>query len=152
MKPSRITGLAFAAGFAWVAAGASALADAGPEAAEPLVLRGIMRDLGKRMQTVTHGIAQEDWVLVEETARLIAEHPKPPLLEKTRILGFVGTDLGKFKAHDEDTHQAARALEEAAVRRDGQRAIAAFANLQNSCLACHQAFRKPFVEHFYGQR
>lgn len=152
MKPSRIAGLALAVGFAWIAVGASALAVAGPEATEPLVLRSIMRDLGKRMEIVTHGIAHEDWELVEETARLIAEHPKPPLLEKTRILGFVGTDLGKFKAYDEDTHQAARTLEEAAARRDGQRAIAAFANLQNSCLACHQAFRRPFVEHFYGQR
>ena len=151
MKPSHITGLAFAAGLASVAAGASALAEASSEAAKPLVLRGIMQKLGKQMQTVTLGIAQADWVLVEETARLIAEHPTPPLLEKTRILGFVGTDVSKFKGHDEDTHQAARALEEAAARRDGQRAIAAFANLQNSCLGCHQEFRKPFVEHFYGQ-
>ena len=39
-----------------------------------------------------------------------------------------------------------------AVRRsDGQAVIASFETLQNSCLACHQDFRKPFVEHFYGQ-
>ena len=59
---------------------------------------------------------------------------------------------GKFKSHDEKTHQVARALEQAAVRSDGQAVISSFATLQNSCLACHQSFRKPFVEHFYVQR
>ncbi len=34
---------------------------------------------------------------------------------------------------------------------DGQAAISSFATLQNSCLSCHQSFRKPFVEYFYAQ-
>jgi cytochrome c556 len=67
-----------------------------------------------------------------------------------RILSFIGADTGKFKGHDEKTHLAARALEQAAARSDGQAVISSFATLQNSCLACHQSFRKPFVEHFYG--
>ncbi len=120
--------------------------------AKPLALRKIMQDLGKNMQGVTDGISREDWEMVRKIAPLIADHPQPPLVEKMRILSFVGADAGKFKGYDEKTHQAARALEEAAARSDGKSVIAAFANLQNSCLACHQSFRKPFVEHFYGQR
>ncbi|MBY0409813.1 MAG: cytochrome c [Burkholderiaceae bacterium] len=104
------------------------------------------------MQVVADGISREDWEMVAKVAPLIADHPQPPPLEKMRILKFVGAEAGKFKGHDEKTHQAARALEQAAVRSDGQSVISSFAALQNSCLACHQTFRKPFVEHFYGQR
>ncbi len=120
--------------------------------AKPLALRKIMQDLGKNMQGVTDGISREDWEMVEKIAPLIADHPQPPLTEKMRILKFVGADVGKFRGYDEKTHQAAQALEQAAVRSDGQAVILSFATLQNSCLACHQSFRKPFLEHFYGQR
>ena len=104
-----------------------------------------MQDMGKNMQVVTDGISREDWEMVARAAPLIADHPQPPLAEKMRILSFVGADAGKFKGHDERTHQAARALEQAAVRSDGQAVISSFATLQNSCLACHQSFRKSFV-------
>lgn len=120
--------------------------------AGPLALRRIMQELGKNMQTVTEGISREDWALVADAAPRIAAHPKPPLGEKIRILAFIGTDADKFKWYDEKMQQAALTLEEAAARGDGRGVIAAFANLQQGCLACHQVFRKPFVEHFYEQR
>ncbi len=120
--------------------------------AKPLALRKIMQDLGKNMQDITSGISREDWEMVGNIAPLIADHPQPPLVEKVRILKFVGTDVAKFKGYDEQTHQAAQALEQAAAHGDGQAVISSFATLQSTCLACHQSFRKPFVEHFYGQR
>ena len=119
---------------------------------KPLELRKIMQELGKDMQAITEAIAHEDWMLVAKFAPQIAEHPEPSAIEKIRILTHIGTDAGKFESHDEITHLAARALEQVALRRDGLGVIAAFANLQNGCLACHQSFGKPFVEHFYGQR
>lgn len=118
----------------------------------PLALRKIMQDMGKNMQAITDGISREDWDMVARVAPLIADHPQPPLTEKMRILSFVGSDAGKFRSYDEKTHQAAQALEQAAVRSDGKAVISSFATLQNSCLACHQSFRKPFLEHFYVQR
>lgn len=119
---------------------------------KPLALRKIMQDMGKNMQVITDGISREDWEMVARTAPLIADHPQAPLAEKMRILSFIGSDVGKFKSYDEKTHQAARALEQAGVRNEGQSVISSFATLQNSCLACHQSFRKPFVEHFYDAR
>lgn len=117
-----------------------------------LALRKIMQDMGKDMQRITAAISAEDWALVAKTAPLIADHPQPPLGEKVRILGFMGPDAGAFKRHDEQTHRAAKALEAAADRTDGQAVISAFAALQNACLSCHQSYRKRFVEHFYGRR
>ena len=119
---------------------------------KPLELRKIMQELGKDMQVITDSISHEDWARVANIAPRIAEHPEPSAIEKMRILTHIGTDAGKFESHDEITHLAALALEQVALRRDGLGVIAAFANLQNGCLACHQSFRNPFVEHFYGHR
>ncbi|HEX2531123.1 MAG TPA: cytochrome c [Burkholderiaceae bacterium] len=153
MKHSNIPGRIFTAIIAGaVLAGihAQALAEAATDA-KPMELRKIMKDLGKNMQAVTDGISREDWEQVAKIAPLIADHPQPPLGEKVRILSFIGKDTGKFKGYDEKVHQAATAMQESAVRRDGTGVIAAFANVQTSCFGCHQSFRKPFVEHFYAQ-
>ena len=119
---------------------------------EALALRKIMQDLSTNMQTITGAISREDWETVAAVALLIADHPQPPLAEKTRIMRFVGADAGNFKSHDQQTHLAAGALQQAAERGEGHAVIASFATLQNTCLACHQRFRKPFLAHFYGQR
>ena len=117
----------------------------------PLALRKIMHDLGKNMQVITQGISTEDWALVAKTAALIADHPHPPLGEKMRILGFIGTDSGKFKNHDEKAKQVSLALQQTTLQQDGPGVIAAFAHLQNTCLACHQGFRTSFTSHFYAK-
>lgn len=124
----------------------------GAHAAEPLALQKVMKDLGKNMQIITDGISREDWELVAKTAPLIADHPQPPFSEKMRIMGFVGTNMAKFKAHDGETHDQAQAVGKAAKAQDGQAVILAFQKLQTSCYNCHSEFRKPFVAHFYGKR
>lgn len=124
----------------------------GTHAAEPLALQKVMKELGKNMQTITDGISREDWELVEKTAPLIADHPQPPFSEKMRIMGFMGTNMGKFKAHDGETHEQAQAVGKAAKAKDGPGVILAFQKLQTGCYNCHSEFRKPFVEHFYGKK
>ena len=120
-------------------------ATTGAQAVEPLALQQIMKDLGKNMQVITDGISREDWELVEKTTPLIADHPRPPLSEKMRIMGFMGANMGKFKAHDGETHEHAQAIGNAARVKDGQGVILAFQKLQTSCHNCHSEFRKPFV-------
>lgn len=119
-------------------------------AAEPLELQRVMKELGRHMQTVTDGIAREDWGAVAQTASLIADHPQPPLTEKMRIMAFMGTDMSRFKAFDGKTHEAASEMARFAQEKNGQKVIDSFHKLQSACLSCHQAFRAPFVAHFYG--
>ncbi|HRK77307.1 MAG TPA: cytochrome c [Thiobacillus sp.] len=138
--------------FNLLAASCLFFAAGGAHAAEPLALQKIMKDLGKNMQLITDGISREDWERVEKTAPLIADHPQPPLAEKMRILRFAGTNMGKFKTYDDETHDQAKALGRAAGSKDGPGVILAFQKLQTSCYNCHSEFRKPFVAHFYGNR
>lgn len=126
-------------------------ADANADAA-PLALRQVMKDLGKNLQAITDGVSREDWELVAKIASLIADHPQPPLGEKMRILSFVGTNMGKYKAYDDATQEQAQAVGKAAKAKDGPGVILAFQKLQTSCHNCHSEFRKPFVAHFYGKK
>lgn len=135
-----------------LAGSAAAQTGQAAEAVKPMVLRGVMEKLGRDMQAVTGAISKEDWALVGTLAPKIASHAGPPMTEKVRILSWLGNDAGKFRGFDGQTHEAATAMGEAAKRGDGQAVIAAFAHVQQSCLACHQGFRKSFVEHFHGNR
>lgn len=122
------------------------------EPTEPMFLRTVMQQLERDLQSVTGAVSREDWPQVAELAPKIARHPEPPLREKIRILTWLGTDAGKFRSFDTQIHAAAHAMGEAATHDDGQAVIAAFARVQQSCLGCHQGFRKSFQEHFEGQR
>ena len=119
--------------------------------AKSMALRAVMKSLGRNMQTMTDAISKEDWAVVAETASKIAHHAEPPPPERRLIIDWLGSNSETFEALDEQTHEAAQAVREAAEGGDDQKVIETFARLQNSCLACHQRFRKPFVEHFYTQ-
>ncbi len=121
------------------------------EPENPMALRAVMQQLERDLQSVTSAIAREDWAQVAELAPGIGKHPQPPMREKMRILAWLGTGAGKFRSFDTQTHEAALAMGEAAARSDGHAVIAAFAKVQQSCLACHQNYRKSFKEHFYAQ-
>ncbi|MFT0548646.1 cytochrome c [Allopusillimonas ginsengisoli] len=115
-----------------------------------MALKGVMEKLGQDMQAVTGAISNEDWALVAELAPKIARHAEPPPEEKVRIVTWLGKDAGKFRGFDVQVHEEATAMGEAATRSDGEAVINAFAKVQQTCLACHQSFRKPFVKQFYG--
>jgi cytochrome c556 len=54
-----------------------------------------------------------------------------------RIMGFMGTEMSKFKAFDGETHEAAHELLHAANEKNGLQVITAFQKVQASCLNCH---------------
>lgn len=124
--------------------------DAERNTREPLVLRSIMQNLSTDMQRITDGIATENWPRVAEIALNVANHSQPPMQERLRIIQFIGGDAGRFKGYDQQAHEAATTLSEAAQREDGTVVIEAFAQIQNNCLGCHQNFRQPIQSHFYN--
>lgn len=122
------------------------------EAEKTMALQGVMQKLGNNMQVVAGAISKEDWDLVAELSPKIANHAEPPLSEKMRILAWLGKDAGDFRNFDAQVHDAAISMGNAATQDDGQAVIDSFARVQQSCLACHQSFRKPFQRFFYEQR
>ena len=109
-----------------------------------------MQQLGHDMQAVTGAIATEDWFSVAQLAEKITRHAEPPLSEKVRILAWLGSDANRFRGFDGQLKDAASTLADTAKSNEGRAIITAFSEVQHSCLACHQAFRKLFVKYFYG--
>jgi len=120
------------------------------EAETPHEFNGIMKDLGDHMVGITEGITREDWIRVADHARAIADHPRPPMTERVRIMAFAGTEVAKFKEFDAEVHNAAADLVDEAAGGDGSAIVASFGRLQNGCLDCHAAFRSSYREHFLG--
>lgn len=120
------------------------------EQTKPLTLRKVMQDLGQNMQLITLAIAKEDWPMVVELAPKVAAHAAPSPDEMARIMEYLGADAAKFRSLDGQTHETAHAMMLAAKNGDGTSVIQSFAHVQESCLNCHQTFRKKIVDHFYG--
>ncbi|HEY0887725.1 MAG TPA: cytochrome c [Ramlibacter sp.] len=152
MKHPYVAYLLAAAATVLLACGTTPARSQEPGTPKPLALRQIMKDMGRNMQEIVDAVAHEDWPRAARAAAAVAGHPEPPLTEKVRILALIGADAGKFRGFDEKSGRAAKALQEAAARVDGPAVIAAFADMQTACLGCHQSFRRPVVEHFYGKR
>ncbi len=154
MKTRLFKRMTFAAGFAVMTLSGQVIAEtpSSSEPGQPKTLLEAMVNLGQEMQNITTGIVSENWSEVEKSALHIADHPRPPMSERMRIMSFLGSDKSKFKNYDKKTHATARIIAKAAADHDGARVISEFAILQQSCLNCHQNFRKKFQEHFNGQR
>ena len=129
-----------------------AVSETAAEPSEPLALRKIMQDMGKEMGVIAEAVSREEWARVEKSALRIADHPRPPMEERKRIMAFFGKEMARFKGYDTKTHDTARELAAAAAKQESSAVISTFARLQSSCLECHRNFRKPFQEHFYGKR
>lgn len=115
-------------------------------------LRRIMRGLDEATRALAGSVAREDWTRVAEIAPCIADHPQPPLAEKLRILALVGRDSARFRDYDGQVRKAARSLQEAAKRKEGQAAARALVDMQGACQACHATFRSPIQEHYPERR
>lgn len=112
----------------------------GAAAAEPS-LRGIMQELGVQMGRLAQALVADDLQAAEAAAAAIAEHPRPALGERVRILSSLGDDAGAFRAADAAVHDAAVAVGEAAKAGDRAALANRFHALTDACLACHTQFR-----------
>ncbi len=151
MKKNRTVAITLFAGLTILAVTGPTVAETAATPAEPLMLRKIMQDMGKEMGVIAEAISREEWQQVERSAMQIADHPRPPMSERAKIMALFGKDMARFKGYDTVTHDTARELAGLAVKKDADAVISTFAKLQSSCLECHRNFRKPFQEHFYGK-
>ncbi len=152
MKKSRTFVTTLFAGLTVLAVTGPVVSETSDTESEPLVLRKIMQEMGKEMGIIAEAVSREQWSQVADSAMKIADHPRPPMSERAKIMALLGKDMVRFKGYDTATHETARELAEAAAKSDADAIISTFATLQSSCLECHRNFRKPLQEHFYGKR
>ena len=120
------------------------------EAQAELRLKAIMAALENDMELIVRAINSGDLKSVEGFATEIADHEKPPLEERQRIMGFLKEDAQGFKAADMVVHNAATELADAAVQNDYERVLSSYTNILTGCVKCHSRYRARVMEHFYG--
>ncbi|MFQ5427665.1 MAG: DUF3365 domain-containing protein [Thermodesulfobacteriota bacterium] len=122
------------------------------EAQAELRLRGIMLKLEAGMETIVRSINLGDFEAIASKAREIADHEKPPMEERKRILSFLGEEANAFRETDMEVHSTALRLAQAAKKKDYEGVIKAYGDLLGGCVKCHRGYRAPIVEHFYGEK
>ncbi len=117
-----------------------------------LQLKSIMTDLSARMQAVVVAIGAGDFAEIESNASVIADHDKPPMTERMKILGFLKSRASQFKKMDGKVHDNASDMAEAAKREDMEGVLKSFSIVLAGCVECHTGYRDDIVEHFYSQK
>lgn len=112
-----------------------------------LPLKDIMQGLEGDLATLAHGLWIEDREVVRQAAGRIADHPKIIPTQMVAIQAALGSGFPTFVAHDQDVHQAALALAEAA---DSMMSVPelfdGYLRIQRGCFSCHMAFRSRVSE------
>ncbi|WP_018862694.1 cytochrome c [Thioalkalivibrio sp. ALJ3] len=103
--------------------------------------QSVMQGLADDMNRVQSALFVEDFATVTEAAEAIADHPKPSLGERRRVLSAVGNRVSEFRGMDQQVHDTAEQLADAAREQDLDRAIRYHGRLVTECIACHSAFR-----------
>ena len=107
--------------------------------------QSVMQGLADDMNRVQSALFVEDFDTATEAAEAIADHPKPSLGERRRVLSAVGSRISEFRALDQRVHETAKGLANAARDQDRDQSIRYHGRLVNACIACHSAFRDEVV-------
>ena len=102
----------------------------------------IMQQLGRDLNRISDGMWSEDYAAMAAAAQAIADHPQPPVEERTRIIEGLGADAGSFRQGDQDVHDAALAVKAAAEQKDNEQVLQRYIELVQGCMGCHTRFRE----------
>ena len=102
-----------------------------------LVMQGLLADT----QNLTAALLREDFASIEKIAQNIAEHPKPSMETRMKLMKAIGTEMAKFKANDSVVHGAAVAMVKNAQNKDIKAVGENFQRMIDGCISCHGEFK-----------
>jgi len=116
--------------------------EAALEGSLKLVMQGLLSDT----QKLTGAMLTEDYVLMEQLSKRIADHPKPSMATRMKLMKAMGADMAQFKKNDGVVHGAAVNMTKAAQEKDIKRVGENFQTMINGCLSCHSQFKSRVSE------
>jgi len=117
-------------------------------AAEPGTLKAVMQQLGRDYAALNQAILLEDFVAAENAAEHIANHEKPSMFQRMKIMGGLRSHMSDFKKADGKVHALAVAIEDAAKSKDLPLLIKRQSGMLSACMRCHSVYRKQVIEIF----
>jgi len=100
-----------------------------------------MVGLAQDMDRISTGLWHEDYDLIEQGARNIAQHPKIPPRQLATIKQALGRQFKTFVQYDKRVHHTATQLVDAAEARDWSAVLDHHEQLTRGCVTCHTAYR-----------
>ncbi|WP_114327357.1 cytochrome c [Candidatus Colwellia aromaticivorans] len=122
------------------------IADTVKEKAAEGSLKLVMRGLLKDTQQLTAAMLNEDFTLIAAKAKIIADHPKPSMATRKKIMKTLGADMAKFKANDDVVHNAAVEIVTNAEQKNINGVGENFKKMIGGCLSCHSTFKNRVSE------
>ncbi|PHR81298.1 MAG: hypothetical protein COA59_16115 [Colwellia sp.] len=107
-----------------------------------LVMQGLLKDT----QALTAAMLNEDFTLIAAKAKTIADHPKPSMATRMKIMESMGSDMAKFKANDNIVHSAAVEIMTNAEQKNIKGVGENFKKMIDGCLSCHNTFKSRVSE------
>ncbi|MBL4940622.1 MAG: cytochrome c [Colwellia sp.] len=109
--------------------------------AEQGSLKSVMQGLLTATQALTAAVLTEDFVMIEKAAKNIADHPKPSMATRMKLMKAMAADMTKFKANDDVVHHAAVNMVKNAQQQNIKLITDDFQKMIGGCIACHSEFK-----------
>lgn len=112
-------------------------------------LRFLMVGLAQDMSRISDGIWHEDYEMIQNGARGVADHPRVTPEEMAAIKAALGERFEAFVAFDRQVHGSAVEIADAAGQLNLGRILESHGKLQQGCVSCHATFRDEVREALY---
>ena len=109
--------------------------------AEAGTLKSVMQQLGRDYAALDHAVLVGDFAAAAVAAEHIANHEKPSMFQRMKIMAVLRTEMSAFKQADDKVHQLAMAIKQAAEKKDMSLLIQRQSGMLSACMACHTAYR-----------
>lgn len=105
-------------------------------------LKDVMQGLNTNLQEATYGIIMDDYDLIAASAQAIADHPTPDPAILKKVVAHLGAEMAKFKGFDQQVHDTALELKQAAMAQDKAALLKHHSQIISGCVSCHQNYRE----------
>ena len=102
-----------------------------------LVMQGLLADT----QELTAAMLMEDFTRIEKIAKNIADHPKPSMETRMKLMKAMGAEMAKFKSNDAIVHDAAVNITKNAQQKNIEGIVDDFNTMIGGCVSCHSEFK-----------
>lgn len=105
-------------------------------------LKEIMQGLRNNLVEISDGLLVDDFEQIARGAIAIADHPRIPPAQVQLVAQELGEEMPAFKRIDTLVHDLALEIDVAAKARDRNTAISGYAQMIDSCFACHATYKE----------
>lgn len=110
--------------------------------ADTTTLKEIMQGLRNDLVKISDGLLVDDFAMIADGAKGIAEHPSIPPDQVTLVATELGAEMAAFKQLDTQVHDLAIQTRVAAEASNRDVVFSHYQEITASCLACHAAYKE----------